>query len=1040
MIRTQKQAGLDRSDGALVEFETRYRRLFETVQDGILILDADSGEVTDVNPLLVRMLGYSHGEFLGKKVWELGPAKNGARTRTAFQELQHKEYLRYDDLTLETKAGQRIDVEFVCVVYTVGHKRVIQCSIRDITERKRTEAALKAKVEDLSRLATVVSDSNDAIIMHDLAGKILAWNRGANEMYGYTEAEALGQNVRDMVAEADRDAALTLIQRIAQGEVVKSFELRRITRDGRVLDVWLTTTLLTDEAGKPVAIATTERDITELRRSEAALKAKVEDLSRLATVVSDSNDAIIMHDLDGKILAWNHGANEMYGYTEAEALGQNVRDMVAEADREAALTLIQRIAQGEVVKSFELRRVTKDGRVLDVWLTTTLLTDEAGQPVAIATTERDITARKKAEDELHEARDYFENLLNCANAPIIVWNSELRITQFNKAFERLSGRKAAEVLGEEVDILFPLLTREQSHDYFKTASSGDRWEVVEIEIQRVDGSIHTLLWNSAAIYTPDGKTIVAVIAQGQDITRRKKAEIALNEKLEELRRLATVVTDSNDAIILHDLDGKILAWNHGANEIYGYSEGEALGKNVRDIVAEADRDAALDLIQRIAQGEVVESFELRRVTKDGRVLDVWLTTTLLTDEAGKPVAIATTERDITERKRADEERVARKTAERANIAKSEFLSRMSHELRTPLNSILGFTQLLEMDELNPDQMGSLAQILKSGYHLLNLINEVLDISRIEAGKMPISVEPVKLDEALKSAVELIRPLADKHGISIQITIPSSRDVFVTADRQRLKQVLLNLLSNAVKYNRENGAIHVTASLQIDGTLHLVVRDTGGGIPPEKMNRLFVAFDRLDLDSDKVEGTGLGLALSKGLVEAMGGRIGAQSVIGEGSTFWVDLQLTTQEREEIVMAEVDDYLKTSPSPRKGLVLYVEDNLSNIQLIEKVLARLPGVELISAMQGRLALDLARLHKPNLILLDLHLPDLNGEIVLQRLRAESETKNIPVVIMSADATHGQIEHMQAVGADAYLTKPIDVKAFLKMIGEMLRVENPK
>ena len=377
---------------------------------------------------------------------------------------------------------------------------------------------------------------------------------------------------------------------------------------------------------------------------------------------------------------------------------------------------------------------------------------------------------------------------------------------------------------------------------------------------------------------------------------------------------------------------------------------------------------------------------------------------------------------------------AKLEAERANQAKSEFLSRMSHELRTPLNAILGFSQLLQMDELNADQNGSLDQILRSGHHLLNLINEVLDISRIESGNLSISPEPVQLARALENAVNLIRPLADKRGIAIEIKIPSSRDIFVTSDDQRLKQVLLNLLSNAVKYNRQDGKIFVTASLQMDGYLHLAVRDTGVGIPPEKMDRLFIAFDRLELDPNLVEGTGLGLALSKGLVEAMGGQIGANSLVGEGSTFWINLQLTTQQKEAIIMSEVDDYLKENPTQKKGLVLYVEDNLSNIQLIEKILARMPDVALISAMQGRLALDLARAQQPALILLDLHLPDMHGELVLQNLRADPETKHIPVVIMSADATQHQVEHMLSVGANAYLTKPINVKEFLTMVGEML------
>ncbi len=295
----------------------------------------------------------------------------------------------------------------------------------DTKPRLRAQTSLRGEVEHLRRLATVVSNSNDAVIMHDLEGKILAWNRGAQETYGYAENEALGKNVREIVAEPDREAALSLIQSIKEGNVVKSFELRRLAKDGRVLDVWLTTTLLRDESGRPVAIATTERDITERKQAETALKENVEHLRRLATVVSNSNDAVIMHDLDGKILAWNRGAQETYGYAESEALGTNVREIVAEPDREAALSLIQSIQQGKLVKSFELRRLAKDGRVLDVWLTTTLLRDESGQPMAIATTERDITERKRAEQEIRALNTGLEQHVVERTAQLQAANKEL---------------------------------------------------------------------------------------------------------------------------------------------------------------------------------------------------------------------------------------------------------------------------------------------------------------------------------------------------------------------------------------------------------------------------------------------------------------------------------------------------------------------------------------------------------------------------------------------------------------------------------------
>jgi PAS domain S-box-containing protein len=666
-----------------------------------------------------------------------------------------------------------------------------------------------------------------------------------------------------------------------------------------------------DEKGNPVAIATTELDITERKKAESTLKEKLEELRRFATVVSDSNDAVIMHDLDGKILAWNRGAKETYGYTETEALKMNVRDIVAEPDRKAALELIQRIKQGGVVKSFELRRVTKGGKILDVWLTTTLLTDEKGKPVAIATTERDITARKLA-------------------------------------------------------------------------------------------------------------------------------ETALKEKLEDLRRLATVVSDSNDAIIMHDLEGKILAWNRGARETYGFTESEALGKNVRDIVAEPDREAALDLIHKIMRGDVVKSFELRRVTKDGRVLDVWLTTTLLTDEKGKPVAIATTERDITGRKIAEIERLAREAADAANAAKSEFLSHMSHELRTPMNSILGFAQLLDMSKkepLTPGQHERVQQILKGGQILLEIINEVLDLSRIEAGRLTISPEPVEVRPALDEALDLVNPLTVTRKISVnKVNFPTSQ--FVKADRQRFIQVVINFLSNAIKYNREGGSITLSCENLPGGWLRTSVRDTGIGIPADRIPLLFKPFERIGVRENMIEGTGLGLALSKRLIELMGGHIGVESVVNEGSTFWFDLPLTDSPLDLAKKEDREKQLAVQISPARTL-LYIEDNLANFELVKQVFADQPQIELLWAIQGSIGLGLAEKHFPDLIVLDLHLPDMPGVEVLQSLQANKTTRSIPVIILSADATASQIDRVKLAGARAYLTKPLDVKKFLQVVQEFLKEE---
>ncbi|MEY2512262.1 MAG: hypothetical protein QOE26_3025, partial [Verrucomicrobiota bacterium] len=370
----------------------------------------------------------------------------------------------------------------------------------------------------------------------------------------------------------------------------------------------------------------------------------------------------------------------------------------------------------------------------------------------------------------------------------------------------------------------------------------------------------------------------------------------------------------------------------------------------------------------------------------------------------------------------------------ASQHKSQFLANMSHELRTPLNAILGFGQLLERQNPTVSQRSRVEHIMSAGRHLLNLINEVLDISRIEAGHLQLSVEPVAVEGVLEEALDLMRPLAADRAMQIVVDARLSEDLFVLADRQRLKQVLLNLLTNAVKYTPIRGRIAVSVLHPSPTTTRIVVTDTGAGIATEKLARLFTPFDRLDVEQSGVEGTGLGLALCQRLMHAMAGEIGVESAPGKGSAFWIELPA------------VDSPLKALPRNRKqavddgsmaaaGKILYIEDNLSNLTLVEEMLGEQPGIELLTAMRGGLGLDLARRHCPDLILLDLHLPDLRGHEVLARLRQDEITRDIPVVVISADATARQIQRLMAAGARTYLTKPLDIGEFFRVIDEVMR-----
>jgi len=431
--------------------------------------------------------------------------------------------------------------------------------------------------------------------------------------------------------------------------------------------------------------------------------------------------------------------------------------------------------------------------------------------------------------------------------------------------------------------------------------------------------------------------------------------------------------------------------------------------------------------------DVADDVEWRIVRPDGTVRWVRAHSAFVVADEGQPARIAGFLEDVTDRKEAEMAlQRARDEVQQASEAKSVFLSRMSHELRTPLNAVIGFGQLLELDELTPDQEESVRQILKGGRHLLDLINEVLDIARIESGEMRLSLEPVRLEDIVEESVSLVRHLAEERHVTV-VNHCTGHGHHVRADRQRLTQVMLNLLTNAIKYNRENGQVAIECSPEDGARVRLTVSDTGIGIAAAHMNRLFAPFDRLGAEQTEVEGTGLGLALTRRLVEAMGGAIGATSVAGESSAFWVEFaDVTSDDPLDVSCSGASESAVEAPPAQEGTILYIEDNLANVQLVERVLSQRPGVELVAAMQGSLGLELARSHRPDLVLLDLNLPDVSGVEVLRRLRADPATASIPVVVISADATANQVERLRQEGVVDYLSKPFDVRRFLAVVDE--------
>jgi len=497
------------------------------------------------------------------------------------------------------------------------------------------------------------------------------------------------------------------------------------------------------------------------------------------------------------------------------------------------------------------------------------------------------------------------------------------------------------------------------------------------------------------------------------------------------------------------------------SEVIGKTDFDATWKGMADLYRGDDRRV-------IELNEKKICFEEPGIVAEGQV--GWLRTSKMPmrDAHGNVTGVLGTYEDVTEQKRAKleierlnahlEQRVAQRTAaleaatleaERANRAKSEFLSRMSHELRTPMNAILGFAQVLEgEDSLSADQRDSVHQILHGGGHLLKLINEVLDISGIESGRMTLSCEPVALQGLLDECLRLLSPGTASAKIRLAVQPDGALGQCVLADRQRVKQVLLNLLSNAIKYNRPGGSVNIAVVAcegSADGVLLPAVRvsvtDTGAGLSSEKLARLFNPFDRLGAEQARIEGTGLGLTLAKRMVEHMGGTFGVQSAVGDGSTFWFELPRAESfpEVEEPASLELPNAAEPVNAAGKHVLLYIEDNPANIRLIKRVLARRPELELLCAETGALGLQSAREHCPDLILLDLHLPDSHGTEVLTELRHDPRTADIPVVMLTADAQPHTREQLLAAGARAFVTKPIEVRALLAAVDRFLTLAPP-
>lgn len=667
-------------------------------------------------------------------------------------------------------------------------------------------------------------------------------------------------------------------------------------------------------------------------------------------------------------------------------------------------------------------------------------------------------ALRQAKTDLEDARDRYVDLYDFAPVGYLTLTPEGMISEINLTGATLLGMDRTNLLHRHFTTF--IVPEDHAHwtRHFLSTAQGK----VDVVLRRGDGTtFHAQLDCVRATGNTPGVRMAL-----SDISERRRQDDFLKA-----RTLHTAIFKSaNFACIATDTLGVIQIYNVGAEHMLGYAAVDVMNTiTPADICDPQELQALAEalssefstplapgfeaLVFKAARG-IENIHELTHIRKDGSRFPAAVSVTALYDEREFIIGYLFIGTDNSSRKELEAERVlfnqtlqdknvelenARFVADKANRAKSEFLSGMSHELRTPLSAILGFAQLLESGStpLTISQKKSIDQILKAGWYLLELINEILDLALVESGKLSMSLEPVSLADILRECQIMIEPQAEKRNISIAFSRIES-PCFVQADQTRLKQVLINLLSNAIKYNTAGGSIEVDSIPSACGRIRIGVRDTGAGLVPEQIEQLFQPFNRLGQKAGVIEGTGIGLVVCKRLVELMDGVIGVESTVGEGSLFWIELNLADTPSDTGPCDEqtppVDDGVQGELPPHT--LLYVEDNPANLMLIEELIARRPDIRLLSAIDGKRGIELAQACLPDVILMDINLPDISGIEALKILSSDSATAHIPIIALSANAIPGDIQKGLDAGFFSYFTKPIRVTEFMASLDVALKL----
>lgn len=777
-------------------------------------------------------------------------------------------------------------------------------------------------------------------------------------------------------------------------------------------------------------VARIKEQIKRARESRRINKGLQEALwnSELRRFALDNHAIVSAADVNGNITYVNDTFCRISGYSRDELLGKNHR-LLKSGHHSAAFyaEMWDTIAQGKTWQGI-VCNLGKDGS--EYWVESTIVPflDSSGLPYQYVSVRTDITALRASEERLHRSQVF-------ANIGTWDWNIQTGELYWSERIGPLFGHQQTIPETTYENFLAAVHPEDRQRVTAAIERCVEQGEDYDIEHRVVwpDGSIHWMMERGDVVRDEHG-TALHMLGVVQDITQRKQME-------SQLLKHKAAMDSSLEGIAIIDVSGRYCYLNPAFAQIYGYSR-------VSDMVGQYwsmhyGANELLRFEEEIMNSLIINhkwSGEAIGVRKDGNPFPQLLSLSMLDD--GDLVCIV---HDISTAKQSEAEMIAAKeAAEKASQTKSQFLSSMSHELRTPMNAIIGFSQLLDLEPLNDTQRDNVNEILKASSHLLELINEVLDLSRVEAGRLELNIEDITLCHVIEECLALISPLAEQRDIKIDIAHDGENisleqgqklGAVIRADRVRLKQALINLLSNAVKYNRQHGRVTIECHAVDNGRIRISIRDTGPGIDQELQSQLFQPFNRLGAENSETEGTGIGLVYTKKIIELMNGSVGVDSIPGEGSTFWIDVPgyYCQSAADSIELEQTAPPASNNETGKQYNVLYVEDNPANMRLMEQVLNRRSNINLLEAHEPLLGLQLATQHRPDLIMLDINLPGMSGYDVLQILQQNEEMQEIPVVAISANAMPCDIQKGLDAGFAHFITKPIKVQELLDIIDKL-------